>query len=317
MASKGRLVNWAISEHIENAGVHSGDATVVLPAISIPEDIQEQIRTTSEKIATALEVSGPVNIQYLYKDGKVSVIECNLRASRSFPFVSKVLGVDFLKTATKVFLGEEVPVEQKCFNKVDHYGVKAAQFSFQRLAGSDPVLGVEMASTGEVACFGRTPEEAFLKAILSSNFKWPHRKTVLLSNIDESFVNSAKTLQSEDFQIFATPESSPLLAGAGVSHSVLPLQSVRASEGVSHSPKGSSGEELSALDFVQQKKIDFVINFPIGLDDPFYPLRRKTVDFGVSLVTDPQVAKMLVTSLASVRDLSNLGIEHHQNYFGQ
>jgi carbamoylphosphate synthase large subunit len=298
VANRGTLVNWAISEHIEDAGVHSGDATTILPAISIPDTVQAQIRSISEKITRELQVSGPVNIQYLVKDGEVLVIECNLRASRSFPFVSKVVGVDFLRTATRIFMGEDVPVEQKCYNKVPHYGVKAPMFSFQRLLGADPIVGVEMASTGEVACFGATPEEAFLKAVLSSNFKWPKRKNALLANITPTFARQAKDLHAAGYRFFATPESAAMLAHESVPVTTVPL---------------ADGDD-SALAHIQTKNVDFVVSFPDHTDDQFYPLRRKSVDFGVPIVTDPKVAAMLARSLARVPTLDGLSPDHHDTY---
>lgn len=297
VACKGTLVNWAISEHIEDAGVHSGDATTILPAISIPDNVQLQIKNISEKITKELKVSGPVNIQYLVKDGEVMVIECNLRASRSFPFVSKVIGVDFVKTATRVFLGEDVPVEKKCYNKVPHYGVKAPMFSFQRLLGADPILGVEMASTGEVACFGDTPEEAFLKSVLSSNFKWPQKKSAMCVNITPTFAAQAKALHAAGYRFMATPESASLLAAEGVPATTVPLQG-----------KGS------ALEHIQKKSVDFLVSFPNSTDDEFYPIRRKAVDFGISIVTDPKVAGMVARSLGQIRSLDDLKPNHHDTY---
>lgn len=297
VANKGTIVNWAISEHIEDAGVHSGDATTVLPPISIPAHFQAQIKNISEKITKELQVSGPVNIQYLVKDGEVMVIECNLRASRSFPFVSKVVGVDFIRTATRIFLGEDVTVETKCGRQVPHYGVKAPMFSFQRLLGADPILGVEMASTGEVACFGDTPEEAFLKSALSTNFKWPQKKSAMCVNITPTFAAQAKDLHAAGYRFYATPESASLLSKEGVPATSVPLQG-----------------ENSALEHIQNKTVDFLITFPNSTDDEFYPIRRKAVDFGVSIVTDPKVAGMMTRSLSQIRDLSGLKSEKHVTY---
>jgi len=295
-------VNWAVSEHVENAGVHSGDATMILPAITISPEAQDRIREISEKIASALQASGPLNIQYLYKDNQIKVIECNLRASRSFPFVSKVLGIDFIKTATKVFMGQDVPVNEQCYHTVPHYGVKAPQFSFQRLKGANPALGVEMASTGEVACFGKTPHEAFLKAMLASNFKWPYNKTVLLSSITPEFASaSAKTLEQEGYTIYATPDAAELLKRNKVKHTH--VAGVEAADGV--------------LSFLQQKKVDMVINFSSASvdDDNHYQIRRKAVDFGIPTIIDAQVGRMLVDSLAAIKEEKNLPVIFHQEYF--
>jgi len=303
VANKGVMVNWAISEHIENAGVHSGDATMILPSITLTPETEERIRTISGKITKALEVSGPVNIQYLFKDNEIKVIECNLRASRSFPFVSKVLGIDFIKTASQIFNGIDVPVNKKCYDRVPHYAVKSPQFSFQRLHGADPVLGVEMASTGEVACFGQTPHEAFLKSLLSSNFKWPANKTILLTAINDKFLPSAKTLEKLGFTIYATPESASLLSGAGIKHIA-----------VEYHAKGSSKSANSVLDLIEKKKVDILVNFPSQKEaEHFYPIRRKAVDFQVSLVNNEQIAKMLVESLEKIPSLDDLPpVAHHE-----
>ena len=154
VASKGKLINWAISEHVENAGVHSGDATMVLPSDTISAKLHSRLVQVSAKIAQALEISGPMNVQYIVKDNDVKVIECNLRASRSFPFVSKTYNIDFIETATRIFLGQNLTPNPLCDMPLKHVCVKFPMFSFQRLLGADPQLGVEMASTGEVACFG-------------------------------------------------------------------------------------------------------------------------------------------------------------------
>ena len=298
-----RLVNWAISEHVENAGVHSGDATMVLPAITLSPETQERVRQVSERITHALEVSGPVNLQYLWKDNELKVIECNLRASRSFPFVSKVLGIDFVKTAAKVFAGEDPPTDHNCMDHVPHYGVKAPQFSFQRLLKADPRLGVEMASTGEVACFGRSPHEAFLKALLATPpFRWPHKKRVLLSNVGKGFTGSAKSLQDQGFSIFATEETSKILDSAGIKST--PLSHARDAEN-------------SVFDVIEDQGVDLVINFPgpEDKDEDFYSIRRRAVDFAIPLINNQQVGKFFVESVAVVKEESNLVPDAHEDYF--
>eukprot|EP01088_Endostelium_zonatum_P011435 TRINITY_DN25572_c0_g1_i1.p1 TRINITY_DN25572_c0_g1~~TRINITY_DN25572_c0_g1_i1.p1 ORF type:complete len:1488 (+),score=418.74 TRINITY_DN25572_c0_g1_i1:83-4546(+) len=301
VANRGTLVNWAVSEHIENAGVHSGDATMILPAITLSKEEQERVRATSEKIAKALQVSGPVNIQYLWKNNELKVIETNLRASRSFPFVSKVLGIDFIKTAAQIFNGVDVPVNPKCYETVPHYGVKAPQFSFQRLHGADPVLGVEMASTGEVACFGNTPEEAFMKSLLSSNFRWPVNKTILITALPDSFVEYVRRLEKLGYTIYATPESAKKLGG--VKHTA-----------VNYVEKGQPGFDGSVLQLIEKKKVDMVVNFPTQHEEPqYYVIRRKSVDFQVSLLNNEQIAAMLVRSLEKIPSLDDLpAIAHHE-----
>merc|ERR1719410_2886535 len=183
VSQNGKLLNYAISEHCENAGVHSGDATLILPAQTLYTETTKRIKKISKKIANALTITGPFNIQYLCKDNCIKVIECNLRASRSFPFVSKTFNVNFIDLATRAMLGHVVrPAEFSLFD-FDYVCVKAPMFSFTRLQGADPVLRVEMASTGEVACFGETKHEAYLKALISSGFKIPSgdKKSILIS----------------------------------------------------------------------------------------------------------------------------------------
>merc|ERR1719410_927011 len=184
VAVNGKMLNYCISEHVENAGVHSGDATLVVPAQNLYIETMKRVKKTTMKIAAALKITGPFNIQYLCKDNDIKVIECNLRASRSFPFVSKTLNVNFIDLATRAMLGEHVrPAEFSLFD-FDYVCVKAPMFSFTRLQGADPVLRVEMASTGEVASFGESKHEAFLKAMLASGFKLPNvntRGNILLS----------------------------------------------------------------------------------------------------------------------------------------
>ena len=185
VAKDGEIIAAAIHEHIENAGVHSGDATLVLPPQSLSAYTKERVRDASRKIAKRLNITGPVNIQFLAKGTDVMCIECNVRASRSFPFVSKTMGVDFIEAATRAMVGVEtasmnLPTLETRNRPANFVGVKAPMFSFTRLRGSDPVLGVEMASTGEVACFGSSKEEAFMKALLSTGFKLPE-KNILMS----------------------------------------------------------------------------------------------------------------------------------------
>jgi len=288
VARKGELVAWAVSEHIENAGVHSGDASIVLPPFTLTEEAQEEARQIGSKIAKSLKISGPMNVQFLYKDNQFSVIECNLRASRSFPFVSKTYDVDFIETAIDVFLGKEVHPDPKCEKKLPFSCVKAPQFSFPRIHGSDPVLGVEMASTGEVACYGKDVYEAGLKAYLAvhNGFKWPTQNKVLLSgNIPESFVESARKLVSRGFKLYATPQVVETLK-------IDPSLQV-----ISTKDK--------ALDLIVNKKIDFVVNIPESKeDDSNYLLRRKSVDFNVPLLTNLQVADFIIHALSLYNKVS-------------
>src|SRR2546430_11450567 len=199
VACRGEIIISAISEHVENAGVHSGNATLVLPRQRTYLETIRRIKKTTEKVAQALSISGPVNIQFIAKGNEVKVIECNLRASRSFPFVSKILGKNFIDIATRVIVGKSVPRESDPSLNPDYVGVKAPQFSFMRLDGADPTLGVEMSSTGEVACLGQDFEEAFLKALLSVGYRIPVHRVLLSTGPIEAkaaFLESARELRN-------------------------------------------------------------------------------------------------------------------------
>jgi len=287
IASKGTLVNWAISEHVENAGVHSGDATMILPSDTISSKLHNRLRTITGKIAVALQISGPMNVQYIVKGDDVKepadikVIECNLRASRSLPFVSKTYDIDFIETATRVFLGEDPEPNGLCDVPPKHVCVKFPMFSFQRLLGADPVLGVEMASTGEVACFGENKYEAFLKSMNSipSLRVKAQAKTVLLSGaLGKDFAPSANALVTMGWKLFATPETAQVLNAAKIPFTA-----------VSHE---------DALKNIQKKQIEIHLNFPTKTESAEqYTLRRKTVDFATPLITNPQVAAFWIAAL--------------------
>jgi carbamoyl-phosphate synthase large subunit len=294
VASSGNMVNWAISEHIENAGVHSGDATMILPSDTIPASVRAQIMDIGAKIAQSLEISGPYNMQFLVKDNKVSVIECNLRASRSFPFVSKTYDIDFIESATKIFLGQKVEPNYNCNRQLKYVGVKAPQFSFQRLLGADPVLGVEMASTGEVACFGDNKYEAFLKSMISvpPYFKFPDKtKNILVSgNITDSFIATAQNFVKGGFNLFAVGPAIELLQKNKIAFT--PLEN----------PDVESKNENNSIQWVTHKKLDLVVNFPVLKEDETnYVLRRKSVDFGVPCLTNEQVVHFLSEALVRVK----------------
>eukprot|EP01121_Diplochlamys_sp_Union-15-3_P015435 TRINITY_DN5099_c0_g1_i1.p1 TRINITY_DN5099_c0_g1~~TRINITY_DN5099_c0_g1_i1.p1 ORF type:complete len:999 (+),score=240.67 TRINITY_DN5099_c0_g1_i1:29-2998(+) len=304
VAYNGQLVNWAISQHIENAGVHSGDATMILPSDSLSPKVKSRIFDISSKIVKALAISGPCNIQYLVKDNNVSVIECNLRASRSFPFVSKTYDIDFIDTAVRVFMGDKVEPNILCNRQLNHVAVKAPQFSFQRLHGADPILGVEMASTGEVGCLGENKYEAFLKAMMSvpPYFKLPDKnKTILLSgNITDSFIPAIKDYVKGGFKIFTTPELTGLLDSADIEHTVLSTDS-------------SSPD--NALEYIGSKKLDMIINFhKVGEEEINYVLRRKATDFGVTCLTNEQVCAFLAKALLEVK-VYDLPVKAYTDYF--
>jgi len=290
VAKKGNLFCYAISEHVENAGVHSGDATMVLPPQRTYLETMRRIKIIAKKIAQSLNITGPFNIQFIAKDNDVKVIECNLRASRSFPFVSKVFKINFVDLATKIIMGKKVPSIDKSSFDLDYVGVKAPQFSFTRLKGSDPMLGVEMASTGEVACLGDDFNEAFLKSLISVGFSLP-KKTILLSTgpmeSKAEFMDSVRTLEQLGFVFYATRGTADFLKDHGVKTDVLywPLEN----------------QEPNTLTYIADKKIDLVINIPKNIEkeelDNDYLIRRKAVDFDVPLITNLQLAKRFVESI--------------------
>lgn len=207
------------------AGVHSGDASLILPARHLEPEIKQQILEIGSKIAKALDIQGPMNCQFIVsKDGSIKVIETNVRASRSLPFVSKIQGVNYIEKATAIFCGDKLEPEVLDDDALPYTGVKVPQFSFARLLGSDPVLGVEMASTGEIACLGKTPEEAFLKAMLSSTFKFPKKNILIVGgDLKDEFLDSARSLAAMGYNLYATPNTATHLATNGVAVTRLPM----------------------------------------------------------------------------------------------
>ena len=294
VAKKGNLLCYAISEHVENAGVHSGDATLVLPAQHIYLETIRRIKEITKKIAKALLITGPFNIQFIAKENHVKVIELNLRASRSFPFVSKVFDVNFIDIATKAMMGQETMQVQKNAFELDYVGVKAPQFSFSRLKGCDPTLSVEMASTGEVACFGDSLEEAFLKSFLSVGYTIP-RKSVLLSTggaeSKADLLESCRLLYQMGYQIYATFGTRQYLR-----------QNKIPSIGL-HWP--TENKKPSVIDHITNKKIDLVINIPKSYARKEltngYLIRRTAVDYNVPLITNVQIAKLFILSISKYR----------------
>ncbi|MBI5635363.1 ATP-grasp domain-containing protein, partial [Candidatus Micrarchaeota archaeon] len=288
VAKNGEIVAKALSEHLENAGVHSGDATLVYPAKSVYVDTARKAEEIAEKIARALDITGPFNIQFLAKGNDVKVIECNLRASRSFPFVSKVSKHNFIDAATRAIMGAEVP--KKFSNGIKHVGVKAPQFSFSRLKGADPILRVEMASTGEVACLGADLHEAFLKSIMATGFKLPKNSVVLSIGSEENrykLMDSILILDEMGFEIYATKNTSAFLNNRGIENKL--VKKIHEKDG------------YNALDLIRDRKVDLVINIPSGyskeqLDDQ-YSMRRKAVDYGIALITNMQLAKIFIEAI--------------------
>ena len=291
VAQNGEIKLYAISEHIEFAGVHSGDATIQFPPQKLYVETIRRIKKISSKIAKALNISGPFNIQYLAKNNDIKVIECNLRASRSFPFVSKVLKVNFIDLATKVMLG--IPVEKPAKNvfDLDYVGIKASQFSFSRLQGADPVLGVDMSSTGEVGCLGENTSEALLKAMLSVGQRVP-KKGILLSTGTADLLESAVKLHKKGYQLYATGGTHKYLNDNGVPAVLV------------HWPS-EADKEPQALDLLHRKQIDLVINIPKNLTSAEltngYKIRRAAVDLNVPLITNARLAAAFIDAFCDLK----------------
>jgi carbamoyl-phosphate synthase large subunit len=289
VAQKGELVIYAISEHIENAGVHSGDATLVIPPQKLYFETVHQVKRITKAIISELKITGPFNIQFLAKNNEVKVIECNLRASRSFPFISKATGYNFIEFAVKAILGKNIKGDYKTLD-LDHICVKAPQFSFSRLSGADPILGVEMASTGEVACFGDTMEEAFLKSLLSTGFRLPKKNILLtLGEIEDKieFLDSARKLDEMGFKIYATTNTYNLLMEEKINAKLI--------------YKISEKKSPNILTYLEQRKFDLVINSQTLIDrfseQDGYIIRRKAIDYNIPLINNIKIAILFVNSI--------------------
>lgn len=298
IAQGGKILNYAISEHVENAGVHSGDATLVLPAQKLYVQTVRTVKTIASQIAQALNITGPFNIQFLAKDNFVKVIECNLRASRTFPFISKTLDANFITLATKAMLGYPCKPYTISLYDYDYVAVKAPMFSFTRLRGADPTLGVEMSSTGEVACFGRDVQEAFLQALLASTFQLPSKspdRYILISIAEEKmraeFLDSIIQLQTMGYQLAGTPGTAEFYAKEGVVMTSLLKP-----------PDAVTESRDTVMKWISDRKIDLVINIPEGTSrrdevSAGYLMRRQCVDFGTSLLTNMKCATLFCEAL--------------------
>ena len=309
VAQNGVIKCYAISEHIEFAGVHSGDATVVFPAQKLYYETIRQIKKISKKIAGALNISGPFNIQFLAKENSIKVIECNLRASRSFPFVSKITKFNFIGMATEIMLGKEVEPFGKTFADIDYVGVKCSQFSFARLLKADPILGVDMASTGEVACIGDNYHEALLKSMISVGTRVPSKeKGILLSSgptkskID--LLDAARLLDDYGYKIYAT---------SGTAH-FLEENGVKVAE-VLHWP--DSDEKPNVIDYMRGGKIDLAINIPKNNTarelENGYKIRRTAVDFNIPLITNARQASAFIYAFCKI-GVDGLAIKRIDEY---
>ena len=294
VAQDGEIIAYAISEHIEFAGVHSGDATIQFPPQKLYVETVRRIKRISREIARELNISGPFNIQYLAKDNDIKVIECNLRASRSFPFVSKVLKINFIELATKVMLGIPVQKPDKNLFDLDYVGIKASQFSFNRLQKADPVLGVDMASTGEVGCIGSDTSCAILKAMLSVGYRIPQKNILLSTGTPKQKVDmlsAARMLQKKGYKLFATGGSSKFLTENGVENTRVYWPS-------------EPDMHPQALEMLHRKEIDMVVNIPKNLTagelDNGYRIRRAAIDLNIPLITNARLASAFINAFCTM-----------------
>ena len=277
------------------AGVHSGDATLQLPPQKLYVETVRRIKRVSRKIAAELHISGPFNIQYMARDNDILVIECNLRASRSFPFVSKVPKLNFIELATKVMLGVPVEKPPKSLFDLDYVGIKASQFSFNRLQKTDPMLGVDISSTGEVGCLGDDTNSALLKSMLSVGMRIP-KKNILLSTggakQKADMLDAARLLQSKGYTLYATPGTSKYLTENGVQNTMV------------HWPS-EEGQQPQALDMLHEHKIDLVVNIPKDLTQREltngYKIRRAAIDLNVTLVTNSRLASAFISAFCALK----------------
>ena len=294
VAQDGEILAYAISEHIEFAGVHSGDATIQFPPQKLYVETMRRIKRISRQIAKKLHINGPFNIQFMARDNDILVIECNLRASRSFPFVSKVLKLNFIDLATKIMLGAPVEKPNKNLFDLDYVGIKASQFSFNRLQKADPVLGVDMSSTGEVGCLGDDTSTALLKSMLSVGLRIP-KKTILLSTggakQKAEMLDAAKMLKQHGYELYATVGTSKYLAENGIENTCVYMPS-------------DEGQHPQALDLLHEKKIDMVVNMPKDLTPREltngYKIRRAAIDLNVPLITNSRLASAFISAFCNV-----------------
>jgi len=291
VANKGDIVAYAISEHVEFAGVHSGDATTQFPPQKIYVETARRIKHIAKEIAKALHISGPFNIQFLAKENEIKVIECNLRASRSFPFVSKVLKINFIELATQIMLGMDVVKPEKSAFDLDYVGIKASQFSYARLQQADPVHGVDMSSTGEVGCIGDDFSEALLKSLLAVGYKMPKKKKVLISSGETKskvdLLDASKMLQENGYEIFATDGTYKFLCENNVASTLVGWPD-------------EQDYKLKALEMIENQEFDFVVNIPKNstqreLENGF-AVRRGSIDFNIPLFTNARLASAFIRS---------------------
>jgi carbamoyl-phosphate synthase large subunit len=307
VADKGEVVAYAVSEHVEFAGVHSGDATIVFPPQKLYIETLRRVKRIAKEVAKGLEISGPFNMQVLAKDNDIKVIECNLRASRSFPFVSKVMKFNLIELATKVMLGVPYSKPDHSLFDLDHVGVKAPQFSFHRLLNADPVLGVDMSSTGEVACLGDNFYAAILKSMLSVGYKIPKKNIFISSGPARSKVElleSAAMLVDKGFNLFATSGTCKFFQDNNIECTKL------------HWPD-EKGQQPNSIDYIKEKKIDLVINIPKNHTSQElsngYRIRRNAIDYNIPLITNARVASAFIYAFCKYK-IEDLEIKSWNEY---
>ena len=307
VAKNGEVIAYAISEHIEFAGVHSGDATIQFPPQKLYVETVRRCKRVGRQIAKELHINGPFNIQFMARDNDILVIECNLRASRSFPFVSKVLKINLIELATRVMLGLPVEKPNKNLFDLDYVGIKASQFSFNRLQKADPVLGVDMSSTGEVGCLGDDTNTALLKSMLSVGYRIP-KKNILLSTGGAKqkveMLDAAKMLIDNGYKLYATGGTSKFLTENGIenTHVLWPSE---------------EGDEPKALDLLHDHTIDMVVNIPKNLTSSElsngYKIRRASIDLNVPLLTNARLASAFIYAFCTTK-LEDIGIKAWGEY---
>ena len=307
VAQNGEIIAYAISEHIEFAGVHSGDATIQFPPQKLYVETVRRIKRISREIAKVLNISGPFNIQYLARENDIKVIECNLRASRSFPFVSKVLKINFIELATKVMLGLPVEKPSKNLFELDYVGIKASQFSFNRLQKADPVLGVDMASTGEVGCIGSDTSCAILKAMLSVGYCIPKKNILLSTGTPKQKVDmmgAARMLVDKGYKLFATGGTHRTLAENGIESTLVYWPS-------------ETDQYPQALEMLHNKEIDMVVNIPKNLTagelDNGYKIRRAAIDLNIPLITNARLASAFISAFCTM-SIDDIAIKSWEEY---
>jgi carbamoyl-phosphate synthase large subunit len=306
VADKGEVVEYAISEHVEYAGVHSGDATMVFPAQNIYFSTIRQIKKISRKIAKELNISGPFNIQFLAKNREVKVIECNLRASRSFPFVSKILKRNFIETATKIMLDAPYQRPDSSEFDIDRIGVKASQFSFARLQNADPVLGVDMSSTGEVGCLGDDLNEALLNSLIATGYRLPKKNILISSGAVKgkvALLEPARELVKNGYQIYATAGTAKFFKENGVEATAVAWPDEDAANNV--------------MDMIQAHQLDLIINVPKNHTNREltngYRIRRGAIDHNIPLMTNVRLAKAFIEAFCALK-MEDIKIKSWQEY---